>query len=121
MPVATATARTPIERPQATSWTESPTTTTDLPVKRRPVCASARSTATGGNWYRSAESLPKAPKAKYRLNPGGASFNLAPRSRFPVSRPSVTRGSAASRSSSSGTPGLGTTVFGFSWRSSSSR
>jgi hypothetical protein len=48
MPVATATARTPSERPQATSWTESPTMTTDLPSKRRPQCACARWTAIGG-------------------------------------------------------------------------
>ena len=38
IPVATATARTPRLRPQATSWTESPTITTDLPAKERPVC-----------------------------------------------------------------------------------
>src|SRR5262249_37172272 len=64
IPVATATARTPSARPQATSWIESPTMTTDFPSKRRPVCANARSTAIGGSSYRSAESLPKAPNGK---------------------------------------------------------
>src|SRR5262249_5462956 len=58
IPVATATARTPRDRPQATSWTESPTTTIALPSNRRPVRAKARSTAMGGSSYRSAESLP---------------------------------------------------------------
>ena len=63
-PVATATERTPSERPHATSWTESPTMTIDFPLKCRPVLARALSTAIAGSSYRSAESLPKAPNEK---------------------------------------------------------
>src|SRR5207244_12910396 len=47
-PVATATLRAPIDRPQATSSGVSPTMTTSAPANRRPVRTAARAAATCG-------------------------------------------------------------------------